>query len=367
MNSLTAFFRREAALFASIVTTILFFTVLAGPMKNLDSPVAFAFYSAWLLAIILWAAFSVLRHADVIAHRLGEPLGTLILTIAVMGIEVSIIMAVMFTGEPNPAFARDTMFAVIMLVVNGLVGLALLMGGLKHHEQTYNLQSAQSYLGVLLPLSVCVLILPNFTQSTPEGTYSTPQLIFVGVISILIYAVFLAIQTVRHREFFADPNSANFEHEHDADEPSLVPHFILLILYLIPIVLLAKNLGYAMDYAIVTLGAPPAIGGVIVAAMVLAPEGLSALFAALNNRLQRSVNLLLGSSVASIGLTAPAVVAITLVTGNALTLGLSHADSVLLALTLATAIITFFSGKTNILQGAIHLVLFLAYLILIFD
>ncbi len=368
MNRFTTFLRREAALIGCLISTALFFTVFAEPVKQLDGFLPFALFTGWLLAVILWAAFSVLRHADVIAHELGEPLGTLVLTLSVMCIEVSIITAVMFSGDPNPAFARDTMFAVIMIVLNGLIGLALLLGGIRHHEQTYNLQGAQSYLGVLLPLAGFVLILPNFTLSTPEGTFSTTQLIFVGLIAFLIYGVFLAIQTVRHREFFTEPSTPTDDHPSvDAKKPNVVLHVILLLAYLVPIVLLAKKLGYTMDYAISTLGAPQALGGVIVATMVLAPEGLSALFAALNNRLQRSVNLLLGSAVASIGLTIPAVVLITILTGNPLTLGLNHADSILLLITLASALITFVSGKTNILQGAIHLVLFLAYLILIFD
>ncbi len=368
MNGFTIFLRREAALIGCLISVALFFTVLAEPVEQLDGALPFAFFTVWLVGIILWAAFSVLRHADIIAHELGEPLGTLVLTLSVMCIEVSIITAVMFSGEPNPAFARDTMFAVIMIVLNGLIGLALLLGGIRHHEQTSNLQGAQSYLGVLLPLAGFVLILPNFTLSTPEGTFSTSQLVFVGGIAFLLYGVFLAIQTVRHREFFTEPAATTVDHSStDAPRPRLVVHFVFLLAYLIPIVLLAKKLGYSMDYAITNLGAPQALGGVIVAAMVLAPEGLSALFAALNNRLQRSINLLLGSAVASIGLTIPAVVVITLLTGNPLTLGLNHADSILLVVTLASALITFFSGKTNILQGAIHLVLFLAYLILIFD
>lgn len=372
MNAVTSFLKREAALVACVVTAILFFTVLLEPAKNLSSFGLFAFFSVWLIAIILWAAFSVLRHADIIAHELGEPLGTLILTLAVMCIEVSIIGAVMFTGSPNPGFARDTIFAVIMIVLNGLVGVGLLLGGLRHHEQTYNLQSAQSYLGVLLPLAVFVLILPNFTESTPEGSFSTLQLSFVGADAMLIYAVFLAIQTRRHRAFFESAADAvAVEHAHEADpsdgKVNVLFHSIMLVLYLVPIVLLAKKLGYAMDFAIETLNAPQAIGGVIVAGMVLAPEGLSAIFAAMQNNLQRSVNLLLGSAVASIGLTVPAVVAITLFTGNPLVFGLNNADSVLLTLTLASSIITFSSGRTNVLQGAVHLVLFAAYVVLIFD
>jgi Ca2+:H+ antiporter len=368
LNRFTTFLRREAALPGCLVSVALFFTVLAGPVERLDGLLPFCLFTTWLVGIILWAAFSVLRHADVIAHELGEPLGTLVLTLSVMCIEVSIITAVMFSGEPNPAFARDTMFAVIMIVLNGLVGLALLLGGIRHHEQTYNLQGAQSYLGVLLPLTGFVLILPNFTRTTSEGTFSTAQLIFVGLIAFLIYGVFLGIQTVRHREFFTEATTPTDDHPPAAaKKPNLALPIVLLLAYLIPIVLLAKKLGHSMDYAITNLGAPQALGGVIVAIMVLAPEGLSALCAALNNRLQRSVNLLLGSAVASIGLTIPAVVVITLLTGNPLTLGLNHADSILLVITLASALVTFFSGKTNILQGAIHLVLFLAYLILIFD
>ncbi len=369
MTRVRTFLRREAGLIGSIATTILFFTVFAEPVKHPVHPAVLILLSLWIVATILWASFSVLRHADVLAHELGEPLGTLVLTVSVTCIEVSIITAVMFTGEPNPEFARDTMFAVIMLVMNGLIGLALLLGGFLHHEQTCHLQGSQSYLGVLLPLSICILVLPNFTRSTPEGTYSSLQLTLVGVTGLLLYGIFLGIQTIRHRDFFsepADPGSAVHEPP-PAQQHSRPARIVLLLAYLIPIVLLAETLGHGMDYAITNLGAPAALGGVIVAAMVLAPEGLSALSAALNNRLQRSINLLLGSAVASIGVTIPAVVVITLVTGKPLILGLPAAESVLLALTLASAIITFFSGKTNILQGAIHLVLFVVFGILIFD
>jgi Ca2+:H+ antiporter len=304
------------------------------------------------------------RHAEAIARRLGEPAGTLVLTLAVTGIEVTLIAAVMYAGKGNATLARDAMFAVVMIVLNGMIGLSLLLGGLRYREQSYNLQGASAFLAVIIPIAVLGLVLPNFTVSSPGPTYSTAHATFFIVMSLVLYGVFLAIQNVRHREYFVDQAPASGESE--APVP-LAYHFPLLVLYLGAVVLLAKQLAVPINYAIHVLHAPAALGGFLVSVLVLAPESLSAARAALANQLQRAVNLLLGSVLASISLTIPAVLAIGFITGQTIVLGLDAADTTLLVLTLGITTLTFASPRTNVLLGAVHLLLFATYLMLIFE
>jgi Ca2+:H+ antiporter len=252
------------------------------------------------LAVIVWCAFGVVEEADHLAELLGEPLGTLILTLSIVIIEVALIAAVMLGAHAAPTLGRDTMFAVLMIILNGVVGLALLLGGLRHHEQEYNLQGAVAYLAVVLPLATIALILPNFTRTTPDPALSTVQGSFFALFTLLLYGVFLAVQTVRHRSFFVEPQQAAAAAEtHGREQPAagvLVRHTGLLIVTMLPIVLLAKQLAKLIDYGIAVLGAPVALGGVLIALIVFTPEGMSALRAALDNQLQRSVNLCLGAA-----------------------------------------------------------------------
>ncbi len=363
--------REQVPLIAILVSLAFFQFGGDGLLVGLTDPLPAALFFLWLFGVMLWAAFSVVRHADALAELLGEPYGTLILTIAVIGIEVSLIASVMLTGQSAPTMARDTMFAVLMIVLNGLVGFALLLGGLKHHEQDYNLQGARAFLSVLLPLSIFALVLPRFTVSTPDPTFSPLQAGFFALVTVLLYGVFLAIQTVRHRGFFEQPaieggSKGEGQHGHGPIR-SLPYHAVMLILTLVPIVLLSKRLAKVVDYGIVQAGAPVALGGVIIAMLVLAPESMAALGAALSNRLQRSINLLLGSAVATIGLTVPAVLAIGLIFHQEVTLGLDNASMIMLILTLVVSTMTFGAVRTSLLQGAVHLVLFFAYLMLIFS
>ncbi len=341
-----------------------------GWLVGLANPSTAAVLFAWLFIAMLWAAFGVVRHAETLAELLGEPFGTLILTLAVIGIEVALISAVMLSGEAAPTLARDTMHAVLMIVLNGLVGGALLIGGIKHREQDYNLQGARAFLAVLLPLAVISLILPKFTISTDAPTFSPLQEAFFAGMSALLYAIFLGVQTGRHSGYFQAPHSqssGNDEDHHGRGTVRTLPyHAVLLVLTLLPIVLLSKRLAQLVDFGIVQAGAPIALGGVIIALMVLTPEGLAALRAARANHLQRSVNLLLGSALATIGLTVPAALVIGLVIGQPVILGLDDASAVLLFLTLVMSALTFGGVRTNVLQGAVHMVLFLAYLLLIF-
>lgn len=326
-----------------------------------------AFLVVWLFATMLAAAFGVVRHSDCLAHLFGEPFGTLILTLAITAIEVMLISAVMLHGPEVSTLARDTMFAVIMIVFNGMVGVSLLVGGLRYHEQGYNLQGANAFLAVTLPLAVLGLVLPNFTAS-PNQTLSTLHEMFLAVMSLALYAVFLAAQTLRHRRYFLEPGAV--EEAPEAAAPDLRPaayHGGLLLLYIVPVVLLSKKIAVPLDFSVKALGAPVALVGFLTAALVLSPESLSAVRAALANQLQRSMNLLLGSVLASISLTIPAVLVIGMLTERTVVLGLDALDAVLLVLTLGVATLTFASGRTNVVLGAVHLVLFFTYLVLIFE
>ena len=327
------------------------------------------FLFVWLFAAIIWGAKAVVRHADQLAERLGEPYGTLILTLSVATIEMVTVAQVMLTGAENPTLARDTMFSTVMIVLNGLIGLALLLGGLRYHEQTYNLRGVNSYLGVIVVLSVFGMIMPNFTTTTAGPTFSVGQERFLIVMCLGLYAVFLGIQTTRHRAYFVEEDVAEGDAveqplEVASTQPTWV-HAVLLAVYLLLVIFLAENLAIVLNFGIEQLGAPPALGALLVAIMVLTPEGIGALQAAMRNRLQRSINILLGSVLATLALTIPAVLVVGLLSGSSVALGLNGVEGLMLALTLAVSVITLSSGRTNILQGAVHLVLFLAYLMLL--
>jgi Ca2+:H+ antiporter len=369
--------RREWLLAVAYITTALFLVFGKSWLADLSNPLWFALMLFWLFAVIMGSAFAVVHQAESLAVRLGEPLGTLVLTLSVIGIEVMMISAVMLTGDGKPTLARDTMFGIVMIVLNGMVGLALLLGGLRHHEQEYNLQGANAFLSLIVPLTVLGLLLPNFTQASAGPTLSTFQSIFLAIMSIAIYVIFLVIQNWRHREYFLAPaaggaivrqtvaaDSVGAAHG-ETNSPTY--HAVLLVLYLLPMVVLAEEIALPIDHGIHVLHAPVALGGFLVAALILSPESLSATRAALANDLQRSINILLGSVLASIGLTIPAVLTIGLVTGKTIILGLDPADSLLLVLTLAVSALTFTKNRTNVLMGAVHILLFLAYLMLIFE
>jgi Ca2+:H+ antiporter len=315
----------------------------------------------WLFTIILWSSVCVVRHAEVLAGKLGEPYGTLILTLSVIAIEASAITMVMLHGADNPTLASETMLAVIMIIMNGMVGLSLLVGGLRHKEQQYNLQGTSAYLSVIVAVCALGLILP--TAMAKKQALGIPHHVFQILVSLGLYVIFLFIQTDRHRNYFTLPEAAGLNiRERAQPRGSWFYHATMLVAYLVPVVLLAKKLAIPIDYPIETLGAPQAIGGLIVACLVCTPEAMSAVRAAYNNRLQRAVNISLGSVLASICLTIPVILVVGFLTHRDVYLGLHGTAVVLLLLTLAVSIITFTSGKTNILQGSVHLLLFAAYL-----
>jgi Ca2+:H+ antiporter len=270
--------QREWSLPVTLITTGLFLAFGTRWLADLSQPGWFALILAWLFAAMLVSAVAVVRHAESLAVKFGEPLGTLVLTLSVVGIEVMMIAAVMSAGRGNVALARDAMFAVIMIVLNGMVGLCLLLGGLRYYEQTYNLQGANAFLAVIVPLAVLGLVLPNYTVSSPGPTFSPLHSTFLILMSIGLYAVFLAIQTSRHRDYFV-PHTADGQEavEHNSHEVrSVTYHGPLLLAYLLPVGLLAKKIAVPIDYGVHVLSAPPALGGFLVSVLVLCPESVAA-------------------------------------------------------------------------------------------
>ena len=368
--------RAELALIAGIITTVVFFTVGKNWLAHLDDPVWSLAMFAWLFGVMIWSAFGVVRHADALAEILGEPYGTLILTVSVISIEVTILATIMLGGNPNPTLPRETMFAILMIVLNGMVGTVLAIGGLRHIQQQYNLQGAMTFLAVLTPLAFIGLVLPTFTESTNAPTYTPQQAVVFGLLTALLYGAFLTIQTTRHRGFFVQPDKqlgdlelvapASTDPHHHGEIHSPLYHAVLLLATLMPVVLLSKPLAALLDYGIEQVGFPVALGGIVIAMLILSPEWTAAAQAAARNQLQRAVNLSLGSALSTIGLTVPVVLAISVLTGSPLELGLNSVEIVLLAVTLFVAHITFSGAPTNILLGLVHLVLFIAYLVLVF-
>jgi Ca2+:H+ antiporter len=317
-------------------------------------------------AALILAVFGAVYHAEVVAHRVGEPFGTLVLAVAVTVIEVALIVSVMIGVEGKAGLARDTVFAAVMIVCNGVVGFCLLIGGARHHEQGFQVQGASAALAVLAALTTLTLVLPNVTTSVPGPFFSRSQLVFVAIVSLVLYGAFVFVQTVRHRDYFL-PLSGGSEDAH-ASLPSAATTLIsgvLLLVTLVAVVGLAKALTPAVETAISRLGWPAAAVGVVIAALVLLPEGFAAVRAARANLLQTSLNLALGSALASIGLTIPTVAVVSIMLDQPLELGLTAQEQVLLALSLLVGVITLGTGRTTVLQGAVHLVIFATFLFLV--
>ena len=317
--------------------------------------------------MLMLAVLSAVHHAEVVAHRTGEPLGTLVLALAVTVIEVALILSFMLaSGADKASLARDTLFAAIMIICNGVVGLCLLVGGWRHTEQRFRVQGIGPALAALVALSTLSLVLPSFTTSSAEGTYTTSQLVFVALSSLALWAVFTFFQTIRHRDYFLPQDAPDNAQSHAAPPSTAQAVFSLLALLacLVAVVGLAKQLSPTIESAVRSWGAPPTLVGIVIALLVLMPETLAALRAAQANRLQTSLNLALGSALASIGLTIPAVAIAAVWLDFPLTLGLDSKDLVLLMLTFMVGSITLAHGRTSMMQGAVHLVIFAAFLFL---
>lgn len=342
----------------SVTAPIAACLVLAGTQLNLGS-----FYSLIVAAALVSAVLSAVHHAEVVAHKLGEPYGTLLLAVAITVIEVGLIISLMLTGGPETAaLARDTVFAAVMIIVSGIVGLCLLIGGLLYKEQVFRLHGANAALTTLAAIVVLTLILPNYTLSEAGPLYSTSQLAFIAIVSLVLYGTFVFVQVIRHRNYFLDAADNSDPALHSTSTEVTIMSTLLLLICLITVVLLAKSLAPDIEAAVIALGAPHQLVGVIIASIVLLPEGLAAIRAARKNLFQTSLNLALGSALASIGLTIPAVAILSLLTGWTLILGIDMKSTLLLLLALFVSSLSLATGRTNVLQGVILLVIFAVYL-----
>ncbi|MEH0833772.1 sodium-potassium/proton antiporter ChaA [Pectobacterium cacticida] len=320
--------------------------------------------NALALAGILFSAFSVVRHADVLAHRLGEPYGSLILSLSVVILEVSLISALMATGDAGPDLMRDTLYSIIVIVTGGLVGFALLLGGHKFATQYVNLSGIKQYLMAIFPLAVIVLVFPS---ALPEGNFSVAQSLIVAAISAAMYVVFLLIQTRTHQSLFV------YEHEDEGDDVhhgkpsahSSLWHTGWLLVHLIAVIAVTKMNSMPLETLLTAMNAPTQFTGFLVALLILSPEGLGAIRAVLKNQVQRAMNLFFGSVLATISLTVPTVTIIAMLTGRTLNFGLDMPHIVVMLSVLVLCHITFSTGRTNVLSGSAHLALFAAYLITI--
>lgn len=348
----------------SVVLPI-FSIIILGLASVFSASVIFsALMGATLVAVVLAAV----HHAEVVAHKVGEPFGTLILALAITVIEVSLIVSIMLSDKTggSETLARDTVFAAIMILLTGIIGICLLVGGYRYKEQLFVKQGVSAALIALTAITILTLVLPNYTTTESGPIYAGNQLIFIAIMSLVLYLGFVGVQAGRHRDYFLpeDKTCAESEDEHAVPPNNLTTAFslIILLIALSAVVLLSKKLSPDIESIVFELGAPKSLVGIIIATVILLPEGLAALRAARNNRLQTSLNLALGSALASIGLTIPAVALVTQLTGMNVILGIDAKSTLLLVTSLFTISIAFSAGRTNILQGIVLLVLFATYL-----
>jgi len=319
--------------------------------------------TAAAVIVLIGSVLAAVHHAEVIAHKVGEPFGTLVLAIAVTVIEVSLIVSLMLSNAGDATtLARDTVFAAIMIILNFIIGICLLAGAVRHHEQRFTLKGMTAALGVLAAMAVLSLILPNYTSSTQGPTYAASQLMFVAVVSLILYGTFVLVQTVRHRDYFLPSTDDKDDHAAPPSGRATGIAFAVLLVALVSVVLLAKTLSPTIEAAVLGAGLPLTVVGVVIAALVLAPESLAAYKSARRNRLQTSLNLALGSALATIGLTIPSVAIVSLVLDLPIALGIDAKSMTLLALSLFVATLSLGTGRTTVLQGVVHLVIFAAYL-----
>jgi Ca2+:H+ antiporter len=328
----------------------------------------------WLAALcaaaLIGTVLVAVHHAEVVAHRVGEPFGTLVLALAVTGIEAALILSMMMAGKNDEmaTLPRDSIYAAVMIICNGVVGICILLGGLAHREQTFRVEGAGGGLAALIVMASLTLVMPAVTTTTAGGTYSDSQLEFVAVTSAALWAIYIFVQTVRHRDYFIPAADAANPDAH-AEPPTLRAawtSFGLLLVSLVAVVGLAKMLSPSIEHAVAAARAPRSVVGIVIAALVLLPETWAAARAARANRLQTSMNLAVGSALASIGLTVPVVVIASLVLDLHLVLGLDPKDMAMLAVTFLVSAVTLGTGRTYMMQGAVHLVLFAAFLFLAF-
>ncbi len=318
--------------------------------------------------ILCGTIFAGVHHAEVVAARVGEPFGSILLAVAVTIIEVGLIAMLMLSSDDGgPTIARDTVYSAVMLVLTGILGIVLLLGGRKHYEQSHQVTGTSAYLAVLGTLSALALVIPNFTTTTEGPTYSDAQLSAVALVSILLYGAFLFVQTMRHRDYFLsaadDSEAASIKVEAPSTGVTAVS-LVLLVVALIGVVLQAKMLSPALHAGIDAAGLPDEFTGVVIAALVLAPECIAAIRASLMNRPQTAINLALGSALASVALTIPIITLVAAFSHVQLVLGLEQQRTALLLLAMFVSVITLLPGRTSVMQGFVHLGIFIMFIVL---
>jgi Ca2+:H+ antiporter len=324
----------------------------------------------------------VVKEADELAHKLGEPYGTLILTLSIVSIEVILISAVMLGPGESAEIAKDSIFSVMMIIMNLVVGICLLFGGLKYGEQEYNAQGTMTYLSMIIMLSGVSMLLPNFIQGAGNGIFSNVQAIGISSLIIILYTFFLAYQMKGYRHLYLQPwqgqmeirykdrnLSANEEESNggNVDKREIIIRSILLITIILPIVLLSHHMASVVDYGIKTTNLPPLLGGILIAIIVFTPESMTAVKAALNNEFQRAINLCHGAFVSTVGLTIPSVLIIGLITGKTVALGLTATETILFVITLLLSLMSFLGKRTSPILGVMHIVLFVLFILLVFN
>jgi Ca2+:H+ antiporter len=351
------------------LATMVFIWQLSTPLQDIPRTGLVAFV---LFLITLTCVFRVTHHADELAELMGEPYGTLILTLSATIIEVAIMVTVLSHGEGNPTFVRDTIAATVMITVGLMLGMAMFIGAFVHRQQSVNTEGAMTYLGLIIPLAILVLILPNFTHSSIGPTLALAQEVFIAIVALFLYAIFLFIQTRRHRKMFRDrsaPEPLTFEAGHKHTPAGTYPpppfarvkHFAWLLASLMFVVLLAEEMAVVVDDLLEERHLPDQLGGLVVAMLVLAPECLASVKAAYRNRLQRAVNIALGSGLATLSLSVPAILIIVSSMGHTIQLGLPGQEMIMILATLWVANIALATDRTNLMQGTVLLVLFLTF------
>lgn len=364
--------------------TILFILWGNSLLANSPSPAIVAFSFLILLLTIIGAAFGVVREADELAHKLGEPYGTLILTLSIVSIEVILIAAVMLGPGESPTIGKDSIFSVMMIIMNLVIGICILTGGVKHGEQEYNAQGTMSYIAMIIMLGGLSMILPNFIEGAGNGIFSNTQAATLAVLITALYGLFLFFQMTSYSHLYVQPpkgkmnilfdEKAIIAHANDTDgqkqainKKEIIIRSMVLIAMILPIVLLSHHMAVVVDYGIHAANLPASLGGVVIAIIVFTPESLTAIKAAFNNEFQRVVNLCHGAFVSTVGLTVPAVLTIGLITNKTVRFGLTPTETILFIITLLLSLTTFSGKRTTPMTGIMHLVLFAIYVMLIFN
>lgn len=358
-------------------TVVLFLAFGGGWLAEPIAPATAGILFVWLFATMVWSAFGAIKVADKLAVILGEPLGSLVLTLTIIGLEGVLIGIAILTSDAGATIGRDTLLGANMIMINFAGGLALFLGGLKHREQTYNFQGTSAYLAVVITLCVIGFILPNYTEAKPTGSVTTVQAAGIVIVTLFIYVTFLLLQIGRHQHFFVEPDPAsNVKSEAPAKaagdafaekKGGIGKLAILLVAGVVPVLLLGKYLTTILDHASAKLGTPPALGGVIIALIVVSPKLMSSIKAGLANEPQRAANLALGSCAPAMGVILPIILCIGLATGKTIIMGVVPSEVILLALTLVLSALTFSGPRTTLLEGAAHLVIFVVYIVLMFS